>query len=53
MIVINFRDVALLGDCDEGCRTLSDLLGWKEEFESMIRREHSRIDAENDASSSK
>lgn len=24
----NFRDVAWLGDCDEGCQMLSDKLGW-------------------------
>lgn len=25
----NTRDVALLGDCDEGCAKLVDMLGWK------------------------
>lgn len=25
----NTRDVALLGDCDEGCVKLVDMLGWK------------------------
>jgi NAD-dependent deacetylase sirtuin 2 len=24
----NFRDVAWLGDCDEGCEMLADKLGW-------------------------
>jgi NAD-dependent deacetylase sirtuin 2 len=24
----NFRDVAWLGDCDEGCQMLADKLGW-------------------------
>ena len=25
----NSRDVALLGDCDDGCKELSEKLGWK------------------------
>lgn len=25
----NKRDVVLLGDCDEGCAKLADMLGWK------------------------
>jgi len=24
----NFRDVAWLGDCDDGCQVLADKLGW-------------------------
>ncbi|KAG0721368.1 NAD-dependent protein deacetylase sirtuin-2 [Chionoecetes opilio] len=32
----NIRDVALLGDCDQGCAKLADLLGWKDEYEKLI-----------------
>ena len=24
----NFRDVLILGDCDDGCQQLADKLGW-------------------------
>jgi len=33
----NYRDVALLGDCDEGCEALAEALGWKEELEKMVK----------------
>ena len=33
----NTRDVARIGPCDDGCRELADLLGWKEELEEMIK----------------
>ncbi|NWR40029.1 SIR2 deacetylase, partial [Tachuris rubrigastra] len=39
------RDVAWLGDCDSGCLALTELLGWKEELQEMVRREHAAIDA--------
>lgn len=32
----NTRDVALLGDCDEGCVKLADMLGWKEDYEKLF-----------------
>lgn len=32
----NFRDVALLGDCDEGCRTLARKLGWDKELDDLL-----------------
>lgn len=32
----NTRDVALLGDCDDGCLKLAELLGWKDELQSLI-----------------
>lgn len=32
----NIRDVALLGDCDEGCTKLVDMLGWKEDYEKLF-----------------
>ncbi|XP_058385252.1 NAD-dependent protein deacetylase sirtuin-2 isoform X2 [Diceros bicornis minor] len=46
-----YRDVAWLGDCDQGCLALADLLGWKEELEDLIRKEHARIDAESGSGS--
>ncbi|NWT63253.1 SIR2 deacetylase, partial [Erythrocercus mccallii] len=39
------EDVAWLGDCDTGCLALAELLGWKEELEELVRREHMAIDA--------
>ncbi|NXO18334.1 SIR2 deacetylase, partial [Oriolus oriolus] len=39
------RDVAWLGDCDDGCLALAELLGWKEELEELVRRGHAAIDA--------
>ncbi|NXB78614.1 SIR2 deacetylase, partial [Donacobius atricapilla] len=41
-----YRDVAWLGDCDSGCLALAELLGWKEELEELVRREHAAIDAD-------
>lgn len=32
----NFRDVALLGTCDDGCRELADRLGWKDDLAQLI-----------------
>ncbi|KAK3885260.1 hypothetical protein Pcinc_010503 [Petrolisthes cinctipes] len=32
----NKRDVVLLGECDEGCAKLADMLGWKEDFEKLL-----------------
>ncbi|XP_071656972.1 NAD-dependent protein deacetylase sirtuin-2 isoform X2 [Patagioenas fasciata] len=40
-----YRDVAWLGECDSGCLALAELLGWKEELEELMRREHAAIDA--------
>uniref|UniRef100_A0A8C9AU68 NAD-dependent protein deacetylase n=1 Tax=Prolemur simus TaxID=1328070 RepID=A0A8C9AU68_PROSS len=42
-----YRDVAWLGDCDQGCLALADLLGWKKELEDFVRKEHARIDAQS------
>ncbi|NWW73995.1 SIR2 deacetylase, partial [Climacteris rufus] len=42
------RDVAWLGDCDSGCLALAELLGWKEELEELVRREHAAIDAKGE-----
>ncbi|XP_062996016.1 NAD-dependent protein deacetylase sirtuin-2 [Elgaria multicarinata webbii] len=40
-----YRDVAWLGDCDEGCLALAELLGWKKELEELVKKEHAAIDA--------
>uniref|UniRef100_A0A2R8PI49 NAD-dependent protein deacetylase n=1 Tax=Callithrix jacchus TaxID=9483 RepID=A0A2R8PI49_CALJA len=44
-----YRDVAWLGDCEQGCLTLAELLGWKKELEDLVRREHAIIDAQSEA----
>ncbi|XP_068854482.1 NAD-dependent protein deacetylase sirtuin-2 isoform X3 [Aphelocoma coerulescens] len=43
-----YRDVAWLGDCDSGCLALAELLGWKEDLEELVRREHAAIDAKGE-----
>ncbi|XP_063831498.1 NAD-dependent protein deacetylase sirtuin-2-like [Ostrinia nubilalis] len=40
------RDVALLGDCDDGCQDLADRLGWGDELRALVAREHERLDLE-------
>ncbi|KAM9320830.1 NAD-dependent protein deacetylase sirtuin-2 [Gastrophryne carolinensis] len=40
-----YRDVAWLGDCDQGCLELAELLGWKAELEELVKKEHEAIDA--------
>lgn len=40
-----YRDVAWLGDCDEGCLALAELLGWKKELQDLVRKEHAAIAA--------
>nr|XP_006228735.1 NAD-dependent protein deacetylase sirtuin-2 isoform X2 [Rattus norvegicus] len=47
-----YRDVAWLGDCDQGCLALADLLGWKKELEDLVRREHANIDAQSGSQAS-
>ncbi|XP_078517305.1 NAD-dependent protein deacetylase sirtuin-2 isoform X2 [Lissotriton helveticus] len=44
-----YRDVAWLGNCDDGCLALADLLGWKKELEELVQREHMIIDARCEA----
>ncbi|XP_004715820.1 NAD-dependent protein deacetylase sirtuin-2 isoform X2 [Echinops telfairi] len=44
-----YRDVAWLGDCDQGCLALADLLGWKKELEELVQKEHAAIDAQSAA----
>ena len=33
-----YRDVAMLGACDDSCRTLADKLGWAGELESLVTK---------------
>ena len=33
-----YRDVAMLGACDDSCRTLADKLGWAGELESLVNK---------------
>ncbi|KAJ1523502.1 hypothetical protein ONE63_001354 [Megalurothrips usitatus] len=40
------RDVAWLGDCDDGCQLLADKLGWGDELRELVQKEHARIDKE-------
>ncbi|XP_070805709.1 NAD-dependent protein deacetylase sirtuin-2 isoform X3 [Pituophis catenifer annectens] len=42
-----YRDVAWLGDCDEGCLALAELLGWKKELEELVEKEHALIEAQS------
>uniref|UniRef100_A0A8C1YDU0 NAD-dependent protein deacetylase n=1 Tax=Cyprinus carpio TaxID=7962 RepID=A0A8C1YDU0_CYPCA len=42
-----YRDVAHLSTCDDGCMALAELLGWKEELEQMVKREHALIDSKD------
>ena len=32
----NYRDVALLGDCDSGCRKLAEKLGWAKDLDDLM-----------------
>lgn len=43
----NTRDVAWIGDCDDGCKMIAEKLGWKDELLELVKREHAKIDAEN------
>ncbi|XP_045502717.1 NAD-dependent protein deacetylase sirtuin-2-like isoform X1 [Colias croceus] len=38
------RDVARLGDCDEGCQELADKLGWGDELRVLVASEHKRLE---------
>ncbi|GLH00429.1 NAD-dependent protein deacetylase Sirt2 [Gryllus bimaculatus] len=40
----NTRDVAWLGDCDDGCLELARGLGWEEELRKLIADGHAGID---------
>ncbi|XP_060536684.1 NAD-dependent protein deacetylase sirtuin-2 [Cylas formicarius] len=49
----NTRDVAWIGECDDGCQLLADKLGWGAELGELVKREHKIIDEENDRTSKK
>ncbi|KAJ9578771.1 hypothetical protein L9F63_004979 [Diploptera punctata] len=49
----NTRDVAWLGDCDDGCQMLADKLGWGDELRKLVKEEHARIDKEKKEEASK
>jgi NAD-dependent deacetylase sirtuin 2 len=38
----NYRDVAILGDCQECVKQLVEKLGWKEEFEKLTKTERTQ-----------
>lgn len=37
------RDHVYLGDADQACRELADLLGWRDELEKAMKEGHSRL----------
>ena len=39
------RDVFLQGDCDEGCRELSRLLGWENYLDNLINEGNQKINS--------
>ncbi|XP_063306728.1 NAD-dependent protein deacetylase sirtuin-2 [Pelobates fuscus] len=48
-----YRDVAWLGNCDDGCLALAESLGWKAELEELVKKEHAAIDAASQKSEKK
>ncbi|XP_072930108.1 NAD-dependent protein deacetylase sirtuin-2-like [Epargyreus clarus] len=40
------RDVARLGDCDDGCQDVADRLGWGDELRALVATEHKRLEQE-------
>ncbi|XP_071962034.1 NAD-dependent protein deacetylase sirtuin-2-like isoform X2 [Antedon mediterranea] len=40
----NYRDVAEVSTCDDGCYKLAALLGWKGDLDKLIKTEHDKID---------
>lgn len=49
----NSRDVAYLGNCDEGCEKFAQLLGFDGDFKELVKMELEKIDLENSASTVK
>ncbi|XP_037963373.2 NAD-dependent protein deacetylase sirtuin-2 [Plutella xylostella] len=41
----SYRDVALLGNCDDGCTTLATKLGWGDALRELVVREQARLKA--------
>ncbi|KAI4814946.1 hypothetical protein KUCAC02_005121 [Chaenocephalus aceratus] len=48
-----YRDVAHISTCDDGCLALAELLGWKEELTELVKKEHGRIDSQDQREKSK
>ncbi|RVE47277.1 hypothetical protein evm_008074 [Chilo suppressalis] len=46
----SIRDVARLGDCDDGCQDLADRLGWGDELRALVAQEHERLEMEGGVS---
>ncbi|XP_006811176.1 NAD-dependent protein deacetylase sirtuin-2-like [Saccoglossus kowalevskii] len=40
----NYRDVAYIGTCDDGCYKLASLLGWQDHLKRMVEKEHQVTD---------
>lgn len=38
-----FRDVVLLGDCDEGVKKVCDLIGWRDELEDLYVKGQAKL----------
>lgn len=47
----NYRDVAWLGLCDDGCMALAKLLGWTEELRKLIKDEYQKIERQQQSDS--
>lgn len=45
----NIRDVAYIGDCDDGVYAVADALGWGDELRELVKSEHKRLNAENNS----
>ncbi|KAM0736964.1 NAD-dependent protein deacetylase sirtuin-2 [Formica fusca] len=41
------RDIAWLGDCNTGCQLLADKLGWGDELQTLMQKEHDNLDIKN------
>lgn len=40
----NKRDIAFIGDCDDGVYALADGLGWGDELRDIVKKEHTKLD---------
>lgn len=43
----NSRDVAYLGNCDEGCEKFAELFGFADQLKDLMKKEHETIDLKN------
>lgn len=43
----NTRDVAYIGDCDDGVLALADALGWGDELRDLVKTDHERLRKES------